>query len=73
MRAWTRVSRRIPVAVLSGIFALGIATQTSLAQTATIGQRITFHLDGGKLANGIYLVQLATPAGVYAQKTAVLK
>jgi len=46
---------------------------SSLAQTATIGQRITFHLDGGKLANGIYLVQLATPAGVYARKTAVLK
>ena len=45
----------------------------SQAQTATIGQRMTFRLDGTKLANGIYLVQLVTPAGIYAQKTAVLK
>jgi len=42
-------------------------------QTATIGQRLSFRLDGTKLANGTYLVQVVTPAGVYAQKTAVLK
>lgn len=45
----------------------------SQAQTATLGQRMSFRLDGTKLANGVYLVQLVTPAGVYAQKTAVLK
>jgi len=45
----------------------------SQAQTATLGQRMSFRLDGTKLANGIYLVQLVTSAGVYAQKTAVLK
>jgi hypothetical protein len=46
---------------------------SSQTQTATIGQRMNFRLDGKKLANGIYLVQLVTPAGVYAQKAAVLK
>jgi hypothetical protein len=46
---------------------------SSQTRTATIGQRVNFRLDGTKLANGIYLVQLVTPAGVYAQKTAVLK
>jgi roadblock/LC7 domain-containing protein len=43
------------------------------SQTATIGQRMRFTLDGARLSGGIYLVQLVTPAGVYAQKTAVLK
>jgi len=47
-----------------------VASQT---QTAVIGQRLSFRLDGAKLANGVYLVQVKTPAGVYAQKTAVLK
>jgi hypothetical protein len=47
-----------------------VASQT---QAAVIGQRMSFKLDGAKLANGTYLVQVRTPAGVYAQKTAVLK
>jgi hypothetical protein len=47
-----------------------VASET---QTAVIGQRMSFKLDGTKLANGTYLVQVKTPAGVYAQKTAVLK
>jgi len=47
-----------------------VASQT---QTAVIGQRLSFKLDGAQLANGTYLVQVKTPAGVYAQKTAVLK
>ncbi|MCX6840758.1 MAG: S8 family serine peptidase [candidate division WOR-3 bacterium] len=47
-----------------------VASQT---QTATMGQRLNFRLDGAKLANGTYLLQVVTSAGVYAQKTAVLK
>jgi len=47
-----------------------VASET---QTAFIGQRMSFKLDGAKLANGTYLVQVKTPVGVYAQKTAVLK
>jgi hypothetical protein len=47
-----------------------VASET---QTAIIGQHMSFKLDGAKLANGTYLVQVKTPAGVYAQKTAVLK
>jgi hypothetical protein len=47
-----------------------VASQT---QTAVIGQRLSFRLDGAELASGTYLVQVKTPAGVYAQKTAVLK
>jgi hypothetical protein len=47
-----------------------VASET---QTAFIGQRMSFKLDGEKLANGTYLVQVKTPVGVYAQKTAVLK
>jgi len=47
-----------------------VASET---QTAAIGQHMSFKLDGAKLANGTYLVQVKTPAGVYAQKTAVLK
>ena len=47
-----------------------VASET---QTAFIGQRLSFKLDGTKLANGTYLVQVRTPVGVYAQKTAVLK
>jgi len=38
-----------------------------------MGQHMSFKLDGTKLANGTYLIQVKTPAGVYAQKTAVLK
>jgi hypothetical protein len=47
-----------------------VASET---QTAVIGQHMSFKLDGAKLANGTYLVQVKTPTGVYAQKTAVLK
>jgi hypothetical protein len=47
-----------------------VASET---QTAVIGQHMSFKLDGAKLANGTYLVQVKTPVGVYAQKTAVLK
>jgi hypothetical protein len=47
-----------------------VASET---QTAFIGQRMSFKLDGEKFANGTYLVQVKTPVGVYAQKTAVLK
>jgi hypothetical protein len=47
-----------------------VASET---RTAVIGQHLSFKLDGAKLANGTYLVQVKTPAGVYAQKTAVLK
>jgi hypothetical protein len=47
-----------------------VASET---RTAFIGQRMSFKLDGAKLANGTYLVQVKTPVGVYAQKTAVLK
>ncbi len=42
-------------------------------RTAVMGERVSFKLDGEKLANGTYLVQVQTPAGVYARKTAVLK
>jgi hypothetical protein len=45
----------------------------SEARTATIGQPVSFKLDGTGLANGTYLVQVKTPVGIYAQKTAVLK
>jgi hypothetical protein len=47
-----------------------VASET---QTASIGQHMSFKLDDTKLANGTYLVQVKTPVGVYAQKTAVLK
>jgi hypothetical protein len=47
-----------------------VASET---QTAVIGQQMSFKLDGTKLANGTYLVQVKTPVGVYAQKTAVLR
>jgi hypothetical protein len=42
-------------------------------QAASIGQHMSFKLDGTRFANGIYLVQVKTPVGIYAQKTAVLK
>ena len=45
----------------------------SEGQAAAIGQHMSFKLDGTRLANGIYLVQVKTPVGIYAQKTAVLK
>ncbi len=47
-----------------------VASET---QTAAIGQHVSFKLDGARLANGTYLVQLKTPVGIYAQKTAVLR
>ncbi len=47
-----------------------VASET---QTAFLGQRMSFKLDGAKLAHGTYLVQVKTPVGVYAQKTAILK
>jgi hypothetical protein len=45
------------------------------AQTRFVafGKDASFRLDGAKLSNGVYLIQLVTPEGVYAQKTAVLK
>lgn len=44
-------------------------------QTASVrlGARSSFRLDGSRLASGTYLVQLVTPAGIFAQKAAVLK
>jgi hypothetical protein len=45
----------------------------SQARDVTLGERTGFRLDGTKLANGTYLVQLVTPAGIFAQKTAVLR
>jgi len=45
----------------------------SESQTALMGQRVSFKLDGTKLANGTYLVQVKTPVGVYASKTAILR
>jgi len=47
-----------------------VASET---RTAVMGERVSFKLDGTKLANGTYLVQVKTPAGVYVRKTAVLK
>ncbi len=45
----------------------------SQTRNVVLGQRGRFQLDGKKLSNGVYLVQLVTQAGVFAQKTAVLK
>jgi hypothetical protein len=47
-----------------------VASET---RTASIGEHLSFKLDGTKLANGTYLVQVKTLVGVYAQKTAVLR
>ncbi len=48
-----------------------------LVQTQTrrvvFGERAAFRIDGSQLPSGLYLVQLATPQGVYAQKAAVLR
>jgi len=43
------------------------------SRTVVMGQREQFLLDGTRLANGVYLVQLWTPEMAIAQKTAVLK
>jgi hypothetical protein len=45
----------------------------SQARSVSLGERVAFELDGARLSNGVYLVQLVTPAGVFAEKTAVLK
>jgi hypothetical protein len=45
----------------------------SQSQAARMGQLLNFRLDGTGLANGIYMVQVVTPVGIYARKTAVLK
>ncbi len=45
----------------------------SQTREVSLGERARFRLDGEKLSNGVYLVQLITPTGVFAQKTAVLK
>ena len=44
-------------------------------ETRNVGQpgNLGFTLDGAKLGNGVFLVQLVTPAGVYAQKTAIVR
>jgi hypothetical protein len=47
-----------------------VSSQTGAAR---LGQRMAFTLDGSTLSNGVYLIQLVTPVGLYAQKTAVLK
>jgi hypothetical protein len=47
-----------------------VATET---RDVAHGNRVTFILDGTKLGAGTYLVQIATPKGVWAQKTAVLR
>ena len=45
----------------------------SQARSVSLGERVTFELNGARLSNGVYLVQLVTPTGVFAEKTAVLK
>ncbi len=47
-----------------------VASET---RTAVFGERVSFKLEGAKLANGTYLVQVKTPVGVYATKTAILR
>ncbi|HTW92682.1 MAG TPA: S8 family serine peptidase [bacterium] len=66
------------IAPISGLIELKtFATNGRLVQSqtrnATMGQRLSFTLDGAKLPTGTYLVQVKTPAGLYAQKIAVLK
>ena len=39
----------------------------------TMGEHAGFRIDGKKFSNGVYIVQLITPKGVFAQKVAVLK
>ncbi len=45
----------------------------SETQQVTKSNRVTFILEGNKLVAGTYLIQIATPNGVWAQKTAVLR
>jgi hypothetical protein len=45
----------------------------SQVRKVELGERAWFELDGARLGNGVYLVQLVTPAGVFAEKTAVLR
>ncbi len=45
----------------------------SHSRHAILAEPVNFNLDGTRLTSGIYLVQLVTPEGVYAQKAAVLR
>ena len=45
----------------------------SQSRMVTLMERTGFELDGSRLTNGLYVVQLVTPEGVFAQKVAVLK
>jgi hypothetical protein len=45
----------------------------SQSRPVQFGEDTEFRLDGTNLANGVYLVQLVTTDGVYAQKAAVLR
>lgn len=47
-----------------------VASQT---REAFLGERCSFRLDAARMANGAYVLQLVSPAGVIAQRTAVLK
>jgi len=55
------------------IFSIDGRLVASQTQKAVMCQKMSFKLDGTKLANGTYLVQVRTPVGLYAQKIAVLK
>jgi hypothetical protein len=75
MTRYTQVSFTAP---LSGEARLRVWSVTGRlaaeqAMTVSAGENASFRLDASGLANGTYLVQLVTSAGIWAQKTAVLR
>ncbi|MBM3322468.1 T9SS type A sorting domain-containing protein [candidate division WOR-3 bacterium] len=54
-------------------YALDGRLVASSSRTVRFGEDAELRIDGARLVNGVYLVQLVTADGVYAQKAAVLR
>lgn len=75
MTRHTRVSFTAPMTGLARLRVWSVTGRlvAEQAMQVTEGENGSFQLDASGMASGTYLVQLVTPVGIYAQKTAVLR
>ncbi len=55
------------------VYSLSGQLLNSVQRDVNFGEYVRLDVDARNMVNGIYLFQLLTPAGVYAQKAAVLR
>lgn len=75
---FTRACRVSFVAPVSGpcelrLYSMDGRLVQSRSRSVTLAERVSLGLDANRLASGLYLAQLVTPEGIYAQKAVVIR